>query len=233
MSENLSHRDQTTLAVLARVRGARAETLLNYSQLKSERSADAARKHLERLCDQGFLAASALPRGSRLFRLSSKGVALTGAPPAYANSPSTGIAAEMLAVSTLAWRMEEFLFPTKAELEELLGSSGPDSSKPRLTSRCVLRPVKTDGDNTGAASELHFHAFLAELRPVEEMAKRIEIIIQQASRSAVLAGLIQTGLFGVTAAVASRGVKATLEGKTFAVQTSLVVVEELQDLIAR
>jgi hypothetical protein len=233
MSESLSHRDKITLATIARVRGIRAETLLNYPQLKSERSPDAVRKQLERLCDHGFLAASPLPRGPRLFRLSSKGVALTGAPPAYANSPSVGIGAEMLAVSALAWRTDEFLFPTKGELEGLLSSSESDSVKPRLTSRFVLRPVTAGGIKAGSTSELHLHAFMAELRPAEELAKRIEIIVQQSGRSTVLAGLIQSGLFGVTAALPSRGVKASLETKSFAVETALVVVEELQDLINR
>jgi hypothetical protein len=232
MSESLSHRDKTTIATVGRVRGTRAETLLQYAQLKTARSADAARKQLERLCAQSYLAASPLPRGSRLFRLSNKGVVITGAPPAYANSPSTGIAAEMLAVSALAWQTEEFLFLTKSEVEDLLGNSGPDSAMPRLTSRFVLRPVKADGDEAGAVSELHLHAFLAELRPADELARRVEVIFQQATRNPLLAVLIQVGLFGVTVAVPSPGVKASLKARIFPFETSVVVVEDIQDLVA-
>ena len=178
------------LATIARVRGVRAETLLHFPQLKSDRSADAARKPLERLCDQGFLAASSLPRGSRLFRLSSKGVAVTGAPPAYANSPSSGIAAEMLAVSTLAWRMEEFLFLTKPELDELLSKIAPDAEKPRHAGRFVLRPAKTAG---GEAPELHLHAFMAELRPAEDLARRAGVVLDNLRRSPIFRDLIRAG----------------------------------------
>lgn len=228
MSENLGSRDKIRLATIARIRGVRAKTLLNYPQLKTERSEDAARKPLERLCDQGFLAASSLPRGSRLFRLSTKGVALTGAPPAYAASPSAGIAAEMLAVSALAWQTEEFLFPTRAEVEELLASFAPDAEKPKVTSRFVLRRVATDSGEV----ELPLHAFMAELRPADELARRAGVVLGGLRRSTVFRDLLQAGLLGLTIAVPSRGVKASLSSKPFETETSIVVVEELQDLVA-
>jgi|ERR1041385_1484752 hypothetical protein len=230
MSESLSSRDKTTLATFARVRGARAETLLKYPCLKPARSADAARKQLERLCDQGSLAASALPRGSRLFRLSSKGVALTGAPAAYATSPSAGIAAEMIAVSTLAWR-DEFLFPTKAELDDLLAELARGSEWPKHNGRFVLRPVTTAGPN-GPVTEFRLNAFLAELRPADELVKRAGVIVQNLSRSILFAELIQARLLGLTIAVPSHGVKTSLAGKLPEAEASIVVVEELQDIIA-
>ena len=232
MSESFSSRDKITLHTIARVRGVRAETLLHYLQLKAGRSAEATRKQLERLCASGFAAASALPRGSRLFRLSRKGVALTGAPAAYAGSPSTGIAADMIAVSSLAWRTDEFLFPTKTELEELLAGLAPDSEKPKPAVRFVLRPVKADGDNGRSSAVLHLHAFMAELRPADDLARRAGVVLDGLRRSAVFRDLIQARLLGFTIAVPSRGVKASLEGKPFEIETSIVVVEELQDLIA-
>jgi hypothetical protein len=227
MSESLSSRDRIRLATIARIRGVRAERLINYPQLKFEKSADAARKPLERLCAQGFLAASALPRGLRLFRLSSKGVAVTGAPPAYAASPSTGIAAEMLGVSALAWQTEEFLFPTKAELEELVATLAPAEENPKLTSRFVLRPVIKCGE-----TELHLHAFMAELRPASDLARRVGVVLSNLRSSAVFRDLLHLGLLGFTIVVPSRGVKSSLERNSFEVETSIVVVEELQDLIA-
>jgi hypothetical protein len=230
MSESWSSRDKKTLATLERLRGARAETLLNYPCLKPLPSGEAARKQLERLRDQGLLASSPLPRGSALFRLSRKGVALTGAPPAYASSPSTGIAAEMLAVSALAWRTDEFLFLTKSEMEALLAGLTSDPEPPKVSGRFVLRPVKTAGDNP-PVSELRLHAFLAEMRPAEELVKRASVIVQNLKRGHIFAELIQARLLGLTIAVPSRGVKTSLTGKPFEIETSIVIVEELQDLM--
>lgn len=231
MSETPSHRDRSVLALIARLRGIRAETLIRYAPFMGL-SVDAARKLLERLCDQGFLAASPLPRGSRIFRLSSKGVASTGAPPAYASSPSAGIAAEMLAVSALAWRTEEYLFPTKAELEELLVRLVPSPEKPKLTGRFVLKLAVANTEDGGSASELHLHAFIAELRPADDLARRAGVVLDNLQRHEAFQDLIQARLLGVTIVVPSRGVRASFIAKPFKCETSLVVVEDLQDLLA-
>jgi hypothetical protein len=231
MSEKLSSRDLAVLFIIARTRGARAKTIARHPLFKTE-SADAVRKRLERLCDQGFLVASKLPRGPQIFRLSQKGVALTGAPAAYANSPSAGIAADMIAVSELCLQ-EECLFPTRAELEELFAEIASDSERPRLAGRFVLRLVNTaGGDRSGASSELHLHAFLAELRTADDLARRAGVVIDSLRRSPVFRDLIQANLLGLTICAPSRGVKASLEARIFPVETSVVVVEELQDLIA-
>ncbi len=231
MRKKLSSLDLAALAIIARSRGARAEKVARHPLFKTE-SIDAVRKRLERLCDQGLLVASKLPRGPQIFRLSHEGVALTGAPAAYANSPSAGIGADMIAVSELCLH-EGFIFLTKAELEELLAKLAPDSERPRLTGRFVLRLVKAaDGNSSASSSELHLHAFLAELRPADDLARRAGVVIDSLRRSPVFRDLIQTNLLGLTLAVPSRGVKASLEAKSFAVETSIVVVEELQDLIA-
>jgi hypothetical protein len=229
-NESLSTWDVALLHILARVRGLRPETAFKYSKLKIPGGAEAVRKRMERLCNKGFLAKSPLPRGGQIFRLSHKGVRLTGAPPAFANSPSLCIAAEMLSVSAFGYA-DEFLFLTATERDALMADCAKDSEG-KLTGRFLLRSLTSSSVAVGPSLGTHLHLWLAEVRPAEELAKRVDTIVQKLNQVPVCAEFIRTGIFGITIAVPSRGVKAALDGRKFPVPTAAVVVDELQDLIA-
>src|SRR5262245_55281161 len=120
MKEALTTFDKAVLETLLRTRGLQVATARRFQKLSGIKSGEAIRKRFERLRDTGYLASSKLPSGRQLFRLSEKGVNATGAPRAWANSPTTTIAAEMLSVSSFAWNTDEFLFLTRAEVEKLI-----------------------------------------------------------------------------------------------------------------
>src|ERR1051326_2263077 len=109
MNSRLSILEGAFIETTARTRGLQAMTALNYERLKPAGNAEALRKVGERLCVKGFLVASKPPVGSQMFRLSLKGVEETDAPAAWARTPTSGILAEMSAVSSLAWRVNDFL----------------------------------------------------------------------------------------------------------------------------
>lgn len=232
MNPTLSPQDEALLDVLARVRAMLSETAVQYGSLRAP-SADAMRKRMERLCEKGLLASSLLPSGRQLYRLSAKGVRATGAPSVWAGSPSLGVAAEALSVSAVAWKTEEFVFPKRIELEKLLGelASGP----PKVTiparlhaSRFVLRRGKSS-DATGA--EWHLNYWLAEQRTAEELRRRCQVVMQNLRTVPALAELMAADLLGVTIAVPSEGVRATIKTDGLPVPAEVLVVAELNHLL--
>jgi DNA-binding PadR family transcriptional regulator len=229
-NESLSQWDLALLEVLARVRGIRPETVLKYSKLKIPGGSEAIRKRLDRLCDKGLLAKSSLPRGGQIYRLSHKGVRLTGASAAFANSPSVSIAAEMLSISSVAWKTSDYLFPTNVERDSFLAELAENSSMAKVHARLFLRLNKTQDRRDNSAQETCIHYWLAELRPPNDLQKRTEIIVQNLLRIGIFLELNHVGLFGITIAVPSHGVKASLDASSFPVSTETLVVEELQNL---
>ena len=73
---------------------------------------------------------------------------------------------------------------------------------------------------------------LAEIRPADDLARRVETIIEKFRAMMVLDRLMAFDLFGVTVAVPAAGVKATLSAKTLPVPATIEIVEELQDTLS-
>jgi hypothetical protein len=232
MKDSVNILDQGILEILARVRGARVQTLLKYPKTNGAGNEEAMRKRLERLCDKGYLASSSLPIGPKIFRLSHKGVKITGAPTSFAASPSASIAAEILAGSSFGYRHEDFVLLTRIECNKLLDEFTRDANQPKIMGRFVLRRIKCRNESGQIVSEIHVHMLLAELRPASELAHRIEIIVQNLLRTAIFHDLIAAALFGFTVVVPSVGVKKSLEEQSLPVETAIEVLEELQNISA-
>jgi hypothetical protein len=227
MNATISAQDKPVLDILHRVRAILPETAGRYGQLKGA-SDEALRKRMERLAEKDFLATSALPSGRQIFRLSRKGVKLTGSPTSWAASPTCGILAEALSVSALAWKKDDFLFPTRSEFERLLKDLGGEQIQvpPRVTrSRFVLRTMKGEHQ-----PEMRLDYWLAELRPAAALASRAEVVAINIAAVPVFKRLIAAGLFGISIAVPTNGVRATLETNALSIPAHIVVVEELQHL---
>jgi hypothetical protein len=231
VKELLSTLDSLILAILAVVRGVCAETLSRYRDLRDAGGAEAIRKRLERLAQRGYVANSSLPSGRRIYRLSHRGVRVTGAPSAFATNPSANILAEMVSVSACAWKSEEFDFLTLERRDSLLRQITGKSDHGNVSGRLLLRKIKLEATSDHQASEWHLHYWLAELRTADELTKRINVILQNLSRTPIFEELIAAGIFGVTIACPSPGAKASLEAKSFGVETTVVVIEELQHLV--
>jgi len=222
--------DEILIDLTARTRGIRAETASRYPQLKKAGNPAAIGKRMDRQCEKGVLASSPLPKGPKIYRLSNKGVRLTGSPSCWASAPTTSIAAEMLSVGCLGLMSAEYVFPTHSELRSLLANLTNEPLPARLPGRFVLRSGPISSSDI-QKSEMHVHALLSELRPADHLKKRVEIIVENLGHTKVFAELIELHLFGVTVAVPNAVVKNTLGTQTFPVPTNVVVIEELQDLI--
>src|SRR5262245_1211526 len=122
----VSAKEQEVLNLVSRVRVIRLKEVKHYGF--SACSDEALRKLFERICKKGFLAASILPSGEHIFRMSKRWARLMEVPASWANSPSDGVAAEALSVSALAWKKEEYLFLKPIEFKglvsELVGEAG-------------------------------------------------------------------------------------------------------------
>lgn len=230
MNESLSAWDTALLWILARVRGLRPETALKYTKLRSAGGIEAVRKRMDRLAEKGFLAKSSLPKG-QIFRLSHKGVRITGAPAAFANSPSGAIAAEMLSVSSFGWRNPDYMFLLNSERDVLMGDLTGGAELPKITGRFFLRSLHK-GELHATQDETRLHYWLAEIRPAGDLAKRVSIIVENTNRVQVFSNLMKTSLFGITIAVPTRAVKVSLDRKSFPLPTEIHVVPELQILIS-
>jgi hypothetical protein len=231
MKEKIHIVQKVLLEFLPRVRGVTIDLLATHPKVKNVVTRDAVRKHAERTCEKGILACSPLPGGGSILRLSHHGVRLTGAPKAWAASPTAGIASEMIAASTLALKAD-FEFPTCAEVHSLLDELSKNCDQPRLQGRLLFRTFAANSDSSDKEPETRLHYLLAELRTPENLQKRVEVVVENLKRTKLIAELIELGLFGITVAVPSAGAKTALETKSFPVETSVVIVEELKALVA-
>lgn len=229
MEPQLSNYDLSALGVLARLRGLKSEMAPKFAVLREAKTPGAARKRFERMCKRGVLATSKLPAGSQLFRLSAKGVKMIGAPPSFADPPTQGICYDMIASGACGWRTQEFIFLTRSELDALVEKLSPLSKPLKHHGRFILRAFQAEGTEPKEQRiEWHLHFWLAEFKPAEQLAQRIEVIARQLPKSApFFEDAKQMGLLGVTVAVPSAGVKTTLDAVTFPLEVSVVVVEEL------
>lgn len=231
VSERLSRDDKAILAILTRSRAIGPEAARKFGEVK-HLSVEALRKRLSRLTASGFLAASKLSDGRLIYRLSHKGVRITGAPPAWAASPSAAILAEALSVVAFAHRTDEFFFLTKAELYLLFRDFLTVTDPPRTIGRFLLRRVHTK-DETGKVSvESHLHLWLAEPKPIEELIRRIEVILQHLERTPILRELIENQLLGFTIVVPTKEAKMHLKARTLPTEAVIEVCEELQQFIS-
>jgi hypothetical protein len=219
------------LKVLTRTRGVRLDLLMKFNRVVAGRSQEALRKHLERMCVKGLLAKSAMPSGSQLFRFSKKGSQTVGAPASWAQSPSSGVVSEIVSVCAVAGDTDKYLFLTREESQKTLSALGHVGEIPKLPGRLVFRSVELRDETGRINCETHLKLWISELRPPEHLAKRVHIIAENLQRHAVFARLIEARVFGLTLAVPSLGVKASLEILPFPVPTEICVVEELQSLL--
>jgi hypothetical protein len=231
MNDDLANLDKAILAILSRVRGARAETLHKYPQLKSAGSLEALRKRLDRRAESGILATSKLPRGSQIYRLSQKGVRLVGAPAAWAASPSPAVAGDMLSASAFGVS-DEFIFLTRVELEALLRELSGENEATKTMGRFVLRRVGALSASEAKAIETHLHFWLSELRPAEELVSRIKTVAENLGRTEVFRDLIAARAFGFTVVVATESAKTHLSQKSFPAETKIETLAELQDIVS-
>jgi hypothetical protein len=229
MDAPFSSYEQALLNTLARVRGLRPEMSLKYPQLRGVRSLEAARKRFERMEIKGLLAKSNLPTGPQIFRLSRRGVQLTGAPSSFADAPTQSVAYEMIAVSACGWRNTEFLFLTRQELVDVCTNLHPGFAMERFPGRFLLRTGTRHGNESElAAAETHLHFWIAEFKPAEQLARRIEVASQQLAKSSpFFAQAFRSGVMGISVAVPTAGVKATLKRSPFKIEVSIEVVQEL------
>lgn len=234
MQEALNSYDQAVCKTLARVRGLRPETALKYQKLKAVMTVGATRKRFDRLVEKGLAAKSNLPAGPQIYRSSRKGVQLTGAPSSFADAPTEAVAYDMVATSSCGWRTDEFVFLTRVEFIAICEQLYPGFRIERFPGRFLLRTIKRSTANSEKPeSEAHLHFWLAEFKPAEQLARRVEVIVEHLTKSnPFFEEAIRAGLFGITIAVPTAGVKATLEQKTFPVETSIVVLDELSTTFA-
>jgi len=225
--QSLSEFDKAMLQILLRTRGMDVRTAQRYLAPGDTRSEDALRKNFERLRDSGYIAGSKLPSGRQMFRLSHKGVKLVGAPAAWAARLTASIAAEMISISAVAWNRDEFLFLTQAELSALLQELQPRCEVSRLPGRFLLRSAK---DSETESNTFRLNYWMCEIRPAESLRRRVQVVAENLARNAVFAELMSTRQFGMSIAVPSLGVKASLEQGDFPVDSEVLVVEELQEL---
>lgn len=222
MADPLPLEQKVILEILARVRGARVDSLLQYSPLKKAGTSETLRKRCDRLVAKGWLSKSSLPGGSQLFRLSKKGAKLTGAPDSYAETPTAAIAYEMLATSSCAWRTDEFQFLTRQEFDALCVELFPGFSMERHQGRFLLRRASSQ------LSEAHLHFWLAEFKPAAQLAARVVAIINALTKTSPLfSELNRRGLFGISIPVPTEGVAETLRLKALPTNISIVIVPEL------
>lgn len=229
MESEPSNYDLSALGVLARVRGIQAEVACKYAVLREAKTLGSTQKRFERAVKRGLLATSKLPAGPQMFRLSAKGVKLTGAPPCFADAPTQGVCYDMVASAACGWRTQEFIFLTRSELDALVEKLSPLSKPLKHHGRFVLRAFQAEGtESKEQRIKWHLHFWLAEFKPAEHLAQRLEVIANQLTKSApFFEDAKQMGLLGVTVAVPSAGVKTTLDAVTFPLEVSVVVVEEL------
>lgn len=234
MKEVLNNYDHAVLQTLARVRGLRAKTAPKYPKLNVVKNEEASRKRFERLEQSGLLAKSSLPAGSQLFRLSRKGVQLTGAPNSFADAPTESVAYDMVAASSCGWRTDEFVFLTREEFVLICEQLYPEFKIARFPGRFLLRTIKRPTRNSEEPqSETHLHFWLAEFKPAEQLARRIEVVVEHLTKSSpFFQEAIHAGIFGITVAVPTEGVKATLDQKKFPIEITIVVLEELSTTFA-
>jgi hypothetical protein len=232
MSNSLSQIDRSILSFASRVRGFRVRTAYRHSDFKDVGSEEAFRKRIERLCSDGYLASSKLPRGQQIYRLSKKGVEVVAAPPSYSSQPSLNIAAGMLSGSHLALKSEEFIFLSQFELNELLHKLGAGQPPPKTTISLSLRKIAPN-DSTGTCEpETHLHALISELRTADELAARAKTVFEKLMQTTLFSELHKAQLFGITICVPTGAFKTAMQSKNLPVGTLVEVVEDLQDLIA-
>lgn len=232
MQDSLNSYDQAVVKTLKRLRGLRPKMASKYPKLDAVKNEESSRKRFERLEKHGLVAKSSLPAGPQIFRLSRKGVQLTGAPNSFADAPTEAVAYDMLAASSCGWKLDEFVFLTREEFVVICTQLCPEFQMAKFPGRFLLRTIKRTTDNSEQA-ETHLHFWLAEFKPAEQLARRIEVIVEHLTKSNAFFGeAIRAGLFGITVAVPTAGVKATLEQKKFPIETSIVVLDELSTTFA-
>jgi len=231
MSDNPTRKEKCLLEYSSRVRGFQTRTAHLFPELNIFGTEDGLRKCSDRMVEGGLLACSKPTRGQKLYRLSNKGVQITGAPPAFATQPSPNIAAWMLAASRLAARVNDFKFLTSPELNKALCDLGNTNTALKVPIPLILRKVSPAGSNTSMGTEAHLHVFLCELRTAEALAARAGTIIEKLMRTELLRELSDANIFGITIVAPSADFKNSLKTKDLPSETFVEVVEELQDLI--
>jgi hypothetical protein len=231
MPKQLSRTDQVLLYWLARTGGLRAEDARKYPGLEHIRTTEAMTKRLDRLCAAGYVAASPLLRGPRLYRLSQKGARLTSAPNSYTAKPTAGKLVQLVSISAVGARVKEVVFVSPQQLASLAQDLSVDPIPANFPGRFALRTFPASDAANGHDGETHVFYWLAENRSPENLVKRVETIIAKLRTYALFASLIELDLFGVAVAVPSMAAKAALEQKPFPTKTEFWVLEQLHDVI--
>lgn len=195
-------------------------------------SEEAFRKRIERLCKDGYLACSKLPRGQQIYRLSKKGVELVGAPPSYSSQPTLNLAAEGLSASFLAVKSKAFVFPTPSGLTELLQKLGFGDKPPKISVRLLLRKTAENEKTSFPEPETHLHALISELRTADQLTARAKTIFDKLMLITLFSELHNAQVFGITVCVPTEAFKTSMLSKDLPSGTMVEVIEDLQDLIA-
>lgn len=223
---------RAALAILGQVRLLRAATALKYPALIGA-SEEAMRKQLERACagEHPYLAKTSLPAGPQVFHLSRKGAQFIGASETWADTITPGTAALWLSISSFAWRQDLSILST-SERSALLRVLSPGADVSKIPGTFVLRSFQIPTPTNGTTTETRVHYWLAELRPTHQLVRRVEVILQHLQRCQPFTELRELGLFGITVVVPTNEAKEALLHHKCPIDLEVLVLEELQDLIA-
>jgi hypothetical protein len=223
---------RAALAILGRVRLLRATRAPQYPALTGANE-EAIRKQFERACtgEHAYLAKTSLPAGPQVFHLSRKGAQFIGAPVTWADAIAPGTAALWLSISSFAWRQDISVLST-SERSALLQRLSPAEDVSKIPGTFVLRTFQIPTPTNGTTTETHLHYWLAEIRPADQLVRRVEVILQHLQICKPFSALMELGLFGVTVIVPTNEAKETIQQHKCSIHLEVLVLEELQDLIA-
>lgn len=223
MKEQLPSITKALLNFLATVRGTRAVTAVKYLEKPFHCTQGAMRKRLERMAEDGLIVASAMASGQQLYRLTRKGVQMTGAPSCFSDPPTVAVLYEIIATSNCACREDEFLFLKRQDFLDIMLQRDSAFKADKIPGRFLFH-TNLDGRSNSPeppipATRLAF--WLAEFRPPDQLANRIATVADGLMKTSPLfLELADHDLFAIAVAVPSEGVLRSLKERQYSVRVT-------------
>jgi hypothetical protein len=230
MKEELPAITKALLLFLAAVRGTRAATAVKFLASTFKCTEGAMRKRLDRMAKEGLIVAASLPSGPQLYRLTRKGVQLTGAPVCFSDPPTVAVLYEMIATSNCACQTDKFLFLTRQDFLGIMCERDSAFKADKIPGRFLFHNGLDESSNSPKSqlpgTRLAF--WLAEFRPPDQLASRISTVADGLLKTSPLfRELIDHDLFEIAVAVPSEGVQRSLDERQYSVRVTPIVVSEL------
>lgn len=228
MKEQLPVIEKALLLFLATVRGTRALTAVKFLAKKFKCTEEAMRKRLERMAKKDLIVAVSMASGPQLYRLTRKGVQMTGAPSSFSDPPTVAVLYEMIATSSCACEAEEFRFLTRQDFLDIMCERDPAFKADKIPGRFLfhLNAKESSPNSQSSAPRLAF--WLAEFRPPDQLASRITTVTEGLLKTSLLfRELIDHDLFEIAVPVPSEGVQRSLNERQYSVRVTSIVVSEL------